>query len=102
MTKKSLSIKSARQEIIVKYLLSQSAYKTPKEIEKAIGINHKEITRSISDIRQCDSYITKSIYKPFRVRLFCTKKNNELWRFALFGRIYRDKKQEATIKVCGR
>jgi|GEM_PF-5157716 len=83
MSKKPLSKQAKTRNAVIKYLISHGEYKTPKEIEKAIGISREKITRSISDIRQCEDYITLSLIKPFRVRLKSVAKQDELWRTAL-------------------
>lgn len=103
MAQQPLSDQAKRRKAIIKHLLSHGEYKTPKEIEEATGISTKDITRSISDIRQCEDYRTTCLKQPFRVRLECMKKINDLWRIVFSKmRINHEHHQKTTVKVCRR
>jgi hypothetical protein len=96
MKKKELSRQAHVHKEVIKYLLGHGEYRTPKEIEAATGITVKEITRSLSDIRLSEAYITRSLGKPFRVRVQCVKKINELWNKALSGGMKHENNRKTT------
>lgn len=84
MAKPELSKQAIKRNAIVKYLLSHGEYRTTKQIAIATGIERKGVARSISDIRQCQDYRTKSLKKPFRIRLQSEAEIDELWRKVLY------------------
>lgn len=96
MTNQELSKPAHRRKVIVEHLLGHGEYRTPKEIEAATGISRKDITRSISDIRLSDEYITRSLARPFRVRIQCVKKINELWNKVLYGSMKHERNRKTT------